>query len=406
MTKRLAKNSLKCLCLSFLFWFQGYAQDQCSEQCQTLPAYNSCDSCEPGNRFCVDAEYLYWKIKNSPNPVPLLVTVPFAHNRAPLIGQPGTRVVLGGKSSRNNWRSGGRFNLSYWFDAECRFGAEVNYFFLPNRTRKETASSSGLSGSKFLSVPFFDTAAGSESSSPVAVPGSFAGLATLKIHNKMQGAEINGIAMLYSDCTFQAKALAGFRYWNFNERLNMFVDSPAINIPGEIYIVKDRFHTENNFYGGQIGIDTDCSYQRFFFNAKGKIALGVMREQVNIDGEFITNDFNGIGAPQNFPGGYFALPSNLGHHKHNCFAIIPEVNINIGYQVLDCLRIQVGYTFLYVNKMLWAGKQINRNINPTQSALYEFTATPTLVGQAKPKPSIKNDSLWAQGLNVGFDFQF
>lgn len=364
------------------------------------------DCCDCSMRYWVGAEYLYWKIKDSPNPTPLLVTAPFAFNRAPLIGEPGTSVLLGDETIKNNWRSGGRFTLGCSFGNACCFGVEANYFFLPNGSKSQTVASDASPGSIYLSVPFFDTVTNSESSSPVAVPNTFAGLVDLKVVNKMQGAELNGFMTLCSDCSYKVDILAGFRYWNFNERLTLFVDSPAINIPGEVYIVKDQFEVKNNFYGGQIGSVVDYSYCGFFFNLKGKIALGAMCEEAIIEGEFITNNFNGLGVPETFPGGYFALPSNMGHHKHTCFAIIPEVNFNIGYHVMDCLRLQVGYTFLYVNKVLWAGNQIDRNINPTQSILYEFTDTPTPIGEPSPKASLKSASFWAQGLNVGLTYQF
>lgn len=407
MANSTLKSTLKSLCISLLVWSQANAQDEFYDQCcQPAPYSTLCDDCECCNRFWGEAEYLYWKMKDSPNPVPLVVTAPIAHNRAPLIGEPGTRVVLGGKHSRNDWRSGGRFALGYWFDEECCFGAEVSYFFLPNGSKSHSVFSSGLPGSIFLSVPYFDTNTQTESSSPVATPGRFRGRATLNIENRLQGAELNGLATLLCNCAYRVNVLAGFRYLNFNERLKLHVNSPAIAIPEEIYLVNDKFHTENNFYGGQIGLGGDYSYCQFFINAKGKVALGAMCEEVIIKGQFITNSFDGFTSPQTFRGGYFGLPSNIGHHKHTRFSVIPEVNVNIGYQLMNCLRIQLGYTFLYVNKLLWAGKQINRNINPTQSSLYEFTATPTLVGRARPKASHRSDSFWAQGLNVGLVYQF
>ena len=396
MASNIRKMVGKVFCLSFLLWQPMGAQESCCDPCEW----------ECSNRFHVNAEFLYWKIKNSPDPIPLLVTAPVAHNGDPLIGQPGTVVVLGGRSIRNNWRAGGRFTLGYqWDDAGC-FGAEVNYFFLPSESRGRTVFSSGLPGSIFLSVPYFDTTTGKESSSPVAAPNQFSGLATLKLANRMQGAELNGLAAIFSNCSWNIKALAGFRYWNFNEHLKFFVNSPAVNIPKEIFLVKDRFHTENNFYGGQLGLGADYVCSQFFISAKGKIALGAMCEEVKIRGKFITNAFDGFKNPQSFSGGYFALPSNIGRHKRTTFAVIPEVTVNIGYQIADCWHLQVGYTFLYVNQVLWAGKQIKRKINPTQSSLYEFTATPTPTGRPSPKASLRSESLWVQGINIGLEFQF
>ncbi|PJD95783.1 MAG: hypothetical protein CK425_07715 [Parachlamydia sp.] len=406
MTNRIPKISLKWLLISFLFWTQVNAGYECCEDYQEAPFYNSYDVCKPSIQFWVNTEYLFWKIKNSPNPVPLLVTAPFANNRVPLIGVLGTSVVIGHENVRTDWRSGGRFTLGLGFEGTYCFGTEINYFFLPDGSKSQRAASSGLPGSIFLSVPYFDTTTRRESSSPVAEPGSFSGLVNFKLTNRLQGAELNGFATLYSNYAFKINALAGFRYLNFNERLRLHVNSPAINIPQEIFLVSDKFHTNNNFYGGQIGLAGEYFCNRFFINAKGKVALGAMQQEVNIKGEFITNVFNGFGAPQTFLGGYFALPSNRGRHRKTCFAVVPEVNVNLGYQIMDCLRIQAGYTFLYANKMLWAGKQINRNINPTQSSLYEFTATPTPTGKISPKASLKSESFWVQGLNVSLEFEF
>ena len=170
----------------------------------------------------------------------------------------------------------------------------------------------------------------------------------------MQGAELNGLALLYNNCPLKLIALAGFRYWNFEERLRFSVNAPHIHKPTQIYRTKDHFHTNNNFYGGQIGLGIEYRYRDFFFNAKGKVALGAMCEDSSIRGEFITNEFNKSHKSQTFRGGYFALPSNIGHHKRTRFAVIPDVNVNVGYQVFDCLRIYAGYTFFYVNEVLWA----------------------------------------------------
>lgn len=267
-------------------------------------------------------------------------------------------------------------------------------------------SSNGLEGSAYLAVPYFDTQTGKESSSPVATPGLYRGAANLKVVNNMQGIEINGFTSLYSGCFLKLGVLAGFRYWNFNENLTFVVDSPALTIPGEIYNSRDQFHTRNNFYGGQIGLGFYSNWQRLFFTATGKVALGGMQEYVSIKGKFITNNFDGYGAAQTFLGGYFALPSNIGNHKRTRFAVLPEVDLNLGYKIADYLSISVGYTFLYVNEVLFAGKQMNRNINPTQSSLYEFTATPTPEGKPSPRVSYKSGSIWAQGINVGLEIKF
>jgi len=395
MLKKISMLTLFSVCTSFAVLPSLQAQD-CGQYC-TPCCYDPCDTC--CDRFWVDADYLYWKIKDSPESVPLVVEVP-------LIPGPNT-TVLGGSKIKNNWRSGGKFALGYWFDDACCFGAEANYFFLAKGTRQSTVSSSAAPGSPNLIIPFFNASTGLEDSTGLAIPGLYQGTATLKLSNRMQGAELNALMSIPYSCSTSFGLLAGFRWWNFDEHLTFATDSPFIPPnPLDVFTTVDKFHAENNFYGGQIGAKFDYNCDSFFLNVKAKVALGALYQKAEIDGEFVTNDFNGFGTTQTFAGGYFALPSNIGQHTKTRFSVLPEVNVNLGYAVTEHLRLQVGYSFLYVSNVLWAGNQIDRNINPTQSSAINNTPTPVLVGQASPSASLKSESLWVQGLNVGFEFKF
>lgn len=377
-------------------------------------AYDPCD-CECDNQYWGSAEYLYWKIQDSPKVVPLVVTGPVVTGGAPVTGY---EVVLGGKKIDNNWRSGGRFALGYWFDDEQCWGGEVSYFFLPNGKKTDKVFSDGAVGSPFLAVPFFDVVTGADSSTTVAFPasaGGFSGFAKLTVYNNLQGAELNGIARMSCDCDSHFDLLAGFRYLYFSETLKFVTDSPYVApfIPGrtapDIFKTLDRFKTENNFYGGQIGFAWETTFcDEYFFNLKAKVALGLMNEKLNIEGKLITNDFVGFdpAPPVVYEGGYFALPTNIGHHKKNQFAVIPEVNINLGYQVMDCLSIQVGYSFLYVSRVLYATNQVDPNINPSQSSAIDYVPNAILVGQASPEGHPKSKSLWAQGVTAGLEYRY
>ncbi len=356
-------------------------------------------------QFWADADYLYWKLKDSPKVIPLVVEGPEVADGSPVLGQPGTKIVLGGKKIHNPWRSGGRFALGYWFDGQERIGIEGNYFFLPRRTKKQSVSSNGT---PFLTIPYFNVNTGQESSSSIASSlGEYAGTASLKNSNTMQGAELNLLTMVIRSCSLHFGLLAGFEYWNFIEHLSFDTNSPYVPPHTlDVYKTKEKFHVKNNFYGGQIGAMLDYVYKRFFFNLKGKIALGGMCQTSSIQGHLYTNDFDGFNAVQTFQGGYFALPSNIGSHKQTRFSVIPQAMINLGCQVVDSFRLQVGYTFLYATNVLWASKQLNRNLNPTQSALLEFTPDPVLTGKPLPTGSPKTESLWVQGMNIGFELRF
>ena len=349
-------------------------------------------SCE--NRFWFEADYLYWQIQNSPKVIPLVI-------EQPLVDGP-FDVVLGGKKIKDNWHSGAKFDLGFWFDDCKSLGAEINYFFLGNNSKHSSVASDD-SGSPRLRVPFFNVTTGLPDSTAVSTPGLFRGRADLKTSNMMQGAELNVVKEMPLNFCSDFIIMGGFRYWNFEENLTFFVDSPLVVVP-TVYNNRDKFHVQNNFYGGQIGAYFTQKFCSFFVNVRGKLALGAMCQQLKINGRFETNEFTG--SVQTFPGGYFAQPTNIGNHKKTRFSVIPELNVNFGYQITDCFSLYVGYSGLYASNVLRAAKQMSSAINPTQSANLEFTPTPVLVGEPDPKAKLKSSGLWAQGVNVGLTFIF
>lgn len=352
---------------------------------------NPFDFCYYPDRFWDEAEYLYWKIQDSPKPINLV--------------QSDSHVVLGGKRVDTGWRPGGRFALGGWFDDQHCFGVEANYFFLPHVERSRSVSSDGSIGSALLTIPFFDVTLPGQSFTFLSLPGFVSGTAKLKVKNNMQGAELNGIIPIRSACNYDLSILAGFRYWNFDEDLTFSTSSSTIFV-GDVFKTKDKFNAHNHFYAGQIGLRLNCNYNCFFFNFKGKVALGAMHEKAIIKGRLATNDFDGLTTVQNFSGGYFALPTNIGNHKHTLFSVLSEADFRLGYQWDNLINLYVGYTFLYVNKMLWAAKEMDSHINPTQSVALTGNTSAKLVGQARPKARLKSESLWVQGLTVGVGYTF
>ena len=224
----------------------------------------------------------------------------------------------------------------------------------------------------------------------------------------MQGAELNSLATLpFCYCGSKFIALAGFRYLNFREQFTFSTNSP-FNPPHvrDIYITKDEFSTKNNFYGGQFGLVWQYNWNCFSISAKGKIALGATCENLVINGRLLTNDYNDFGSVLEYPGGYFGLPTNIGKYSQTKFAAIPEFNLSFGYTLFNWMEIKLGYTFMYVSSILRPSKQIDPNINPTQSVSYTGAVPPLLLGDASPKANLKASGLWVQGLNIGLEIRF
>lgn len=420
-------SSLKLTMFSLLLCLQCHAFEVCS-----LFNLDYAPS-----KVWLDVDYLSWGIKDSPTIVPLVVqstsaVIEFspvlAINLTPL---PGNTVLIGGEKIKSHNRSGTQCSAGCWFDDCLIWGSEVSYFFLQKKSKEHQVSSSGLPGTPLLVMPFFDTSTNLESSTPLAatrpissgqqVP--FGGTMSLKVSNQMQGAELNGlwnmdnfmfcnswICPSYNSCTCSEVCLiGGFRYWNFYENMTFSANIPNTLPPIDTFITSDKFDVKNNFYAAQIGLKCKYFFDKFYVKATGKIALGAMCEELKIKGQLLSNDFNTppfTGTPKIFPAGYLGFPTNNGKHTKTKFAVMPEVDVKLGYQIWDCLNLELGYTFFYTNQMMRATNQIDRNINSTQAPAITGNPSTTVVGTKSPKALMKSTSFWAQGLTAGFEFNY
>lgn len=357
--------------------------------------------------FWINAEYLYWKIEDSKKTIPLVLEGSPVPDMTPILNNPGSEVVLGDDHVNSKWRSGGRFSLGFICGDMCQVGVEATYFFLGKSSTEKSVFSNGAVDSPFFSIPFIDSNTGLESSFAIARPGIFNGFASLKVLNNMQGAELYSITHLPYLNGWSMNIFGGFRYLNFNEKLQFNTESLFINSAiNDVFSTIDRFHVDNNFYGGSLGLNAMFECHNLLFNVKAKIGAGAIYQSTKVRGQFRTNNYTGFTLVQTFDGGYFALPSNSGTKRRPKFSVIPEVEVNFGYEVIDGLALNIGYNFLYVTNVLRASRQMDRHINPTGSPLYEETPAPIQVGAPRPKRHMRSSGLWVQGVNVGIVYVF
>jgi len=261
--------------------------------------------------------------------------------------------------------------------------------------------------------------------------------------SRLQGSEANGV---WSPDVLgkHLQLLAGFRYAQLDEGLGIASSvshfhsdttliQPAFGLDNNLIDNHstslttrwDQFDTHNNFYGAQVGARGEYTWGRLSVLAGAKVALGTMNESVDIRGlsSFSTTTTvtptDGIliaGIPLTIPtgapavttttsghsvGGLFAQPTNIGHYSRNVFAVVPEGNLKVGYQISERLRATVGYSFFYMSDVARPGEQIDRAINPG------LLATPPLNGPpARPLFHIKSTDYWAQGVDFGLEFRF
>jgi len=393
-----------------------------------MPGIAGCENgqCGPPGRFWVGAEYLFWSTKN--DNVPPLVTTGTPPGTG-VLGQPGTSVLFGGDIDYGT-RQGARLTAGMWLNDAQTKGIEFSTFWLCRDDDDFAASSNG---SPLIARPFFDTATGTQGSQLVAFPGLLAGSVDVESSSWLKGCEVNAICNLC--CCYRCDAgcgagchdgfncrggrldlLVGLRYLELREELtvteNLTVPAgvPLVGVfpnigglplvGGDRFGVRDQFRTENRFYGGQVGLRGEYAFGGgLFVNATGKIALGVMEQTVDIEGSStVVTPAGSVVAP----GGLLAQSTNIGRYNSSEFAVVPELTLNVGYQVNRNLRVFAGYTYLAVSDVVRPGDVVDFSINSTRVP----TSLAPAAGAARPTFISRDSNFWAQGFSLGAELRY
>jgi hypothetical protein len=317
----------------------------------------------------------------------------------------GPKTLLGGDDLDTGANPGFRLSAGYAFSE--RWGVDSSFFYIPSRSTSNSVSSSGQLGSTDLILPYIDATTGRENGTEISFSPIFRGSATETLSNSLMGVDLNATWAAVPSGPWRVDLLGGFRWLRLHETYTLTTTSPFIPpFPQDIWNTTDEFDTINNFYGAQAGVRARFDWKGFFTSATVKFAMGAMVQSANISGSLVTNDFTNFGPTQTFSGGYFALPSNIGNYSRTVFAVVPEIGLNIGYQITSWASVFVGYTFLYTNNVIRPGNQINRTINTSQDTAYTENPAAKLQGPAQPTFKFNSSDFWAQGINVGLAFRF
>jgi len=377
-------------------------------------------------RIYGSVEYLAWWTKNADIP-PLATTStnpvapvgPGAPTDFGVIGGTNT-VLLFGNEIDHSLQQGARLRLGYWLP-DHHFAVEASYFALANRTEHGSFTSDG---SQVILRPFFDANEGFENGEAVAGPAVGPGTLTISSPLSLQGAELNLRCPAYCDsgCCGGVKVdlFGGARWLRLREKIDIVESGVALAAPPLIpfpqqFRIEDRFETINNFYGGQVGVTAEYRRGPFSVEGRASVALGLNHEVVNVDGSglFINPD----GSTQRSVGGLLALPSNIGHHERNRFAVAPELGVTFGYQVTDAIKVFAGYNFLWISDVVRAGDQIDRVLDITQipgfvtplgNGTFRTVGGAIVTPLSPPRPVVpfKETSFWAQGATLGIEFRY
>jgi hypothetical protein len=340
---------------------------------------------------------LYWHFRSAPLP-PLVVG---GNPALPNPGLPGGGNVFPLSASERDLGqfNGARVTIGDWFDPDGELGGEVSGFVF---ARRGTADTFTGSANQTVSVPVIGTN-GSTGVYDFSFPGRFVDAITLRTADQLWGAEANLLHRWYDNGKFSVDSLFGFRYLQFNERVDLMGQSQSVgatatflgaNLPaGSSVLTIDTFRANTSFYGGQLGARAEARQGIFTVNVYGKGGVGANVQTLRVDGNTVVP---GVGLAL---GGVRALPTNIGHFNNTEVSLFGETGIQLGLQVSKHLALRAGYNLLYWTEVLRPGNVISPTLTRSQVPIDQTFNARTPATQ--PVIAFRSSDFLAHGLVVG-----
>lgn len=355
-------------------------------------------------RLYFNADWLLWDTKGMDTPeLVTSSTAGTARDIAAVRGEPGSSTLFGGNELNGDTVSGLRVGGGMWITPQQNFAIEAEYFRLAEQDDRFTGNSDG---SFIIGRPFFDIVAGQETAQLISYPNLVRGDINVDTSTKFRSFLINGRASLCpqgcNQCGYQDHIdwIIGYRRMKLDDTIQIDESLTSLlqNAPGTI-AVTDRFDTENEFNGLQLGVVHRANFQRAWLESMLRVALGQNQQTVRING---TNTITEAGLTDTLQGGLLAQRTNIGQHSRDQFTMIPEVGVKLGIRVTKALSASVGYSVIYFPNVVRAGDQIDTDLNPN-------LVPPEVVpfsGALRPRFTFNESDYWAHGLSVGGELAF
>lgn len=384
------------------------------------------------NRYYGKAEYLIWKFKDAPQP-PLQLTLPLTQSGFDNFQN---NVLLPGTAIQYNGRSGARFTLGFWADEDHDLGVEGTFFifdqkqesFNVNQVANPTITITVQQNvvTTFPGPPVVTT----QEQIPIDIilPGQLT-VNTIGRAGPTQflGGEINARSTRGYFGGMIWDFIAGVRYlsleenFTVNETINLTLANPSTIFvnglvpPGFVPTIptltgtsvfttssNNQISTRNQFYGAQVGTSFEWWLApRVLFTGWGKLGVGGMLETVRLDS--VTSTVSGATVTAG-PGGLLGPVVGNVNSSHVKYAVIPEFNINFGYQVTRNIRTLIGYNFMYVTTVARPGDQISFSSSTTQ---FTIAGTQSSSGNVlQPNFTYKDTDFYVQGLTTGIELRW
>lgn len=351
-----------------------------------------------GPKLILDIDYLMYFVQPAKIP-PLLTTGSVTDTVPGALGQPNT-VVLDSGSRDYGQQPGARFRLTRVLVEQLEV---ITSYYLTEQKSDILDWNSNAAGTPVLTRPFFNPVTNSQDADPRALPSTFQGFTHRSLSNRLQGGEflVRWSEAPRSDGPSWSFS-GGLTYLQFDERLYLadYVKDLPIGSGNNTTFIDD-FGTNNQFYGATFGSQYDCCFPDCVLTFYSKFSAGTTYQSLRISGATVqTNQISGATFVDNNQGLY-AEPTNVGSYHRWNFGMVEELGLNFGYNLHERVRLQVGYSFMYVVGVIRPGDQVNTNVNV--QPLFTNVITPPFQPSVT---SLDQTSLWLQNLSFGLRFLF
>jgi Putative beta barrel porin-7 (BBP7) len=374
--RRVAGLGLLCGCavaahIGKLSAYEIIASDQASGG--DLVAYGHCDATSPSDDCgaCIPpgdphrgagwfgAEYLGWRLDGNPLP-PLVSAGPVTTPPADVaqLDDPDTVILAGDEMVNDDWRSGYRIAGGFWLESSHTFGGGADYFDAGN---DDFDFVSPQDPALVVGRPFFNSETGLDDLQLISAPNELDGTVEVDSNDDFQGAGVTFNGSLWrdgdprwSEISSDISLLGGYRYYTYDtslsviERLTVLPGTLTPLVPGTTFLLQDSFRTQNEFHGGEIGLQASKHRGKWWLDGLSKIAIGAQRRAVIIDGQTIIDVPDG-GVATAAGGLLTSEITNVGRYQDSDFVVIPEFRLGVGVKLARWLSVHGGY-----NVIIWS----------------------------------------------------
>lgn len=344
-------------------------------------------------RMSVRAEVpLFWRRAAAP---PALVTTSDAGTLIGDAGQLGlstTDILLGDTRLNEDSNAGFRLTLATWLGQREEYGLMFRYWTAGDQ---DDEYSFGSNQFPILARPFFNTSianAFENDALVVAFPGTSTGSIRVATTSSVEGLELSLKRLLYRDRFTRIDWLYGYQHASIDESIG--ISSTTSASTGEQLAISDNFSTENNFHGVSYGIAGTRHFSCWKLETMFRLGLGNLRRNVNVSGSTTATSTGSVTTPQ----GLLARSTNSIAFEDDTFVVIPEVGINLAYQLRPGLDFTLGYNYMLVPKVAQASQQINDSLASNLSDPFS--------GSADPAFQFDERNFWLNSLGLGLQWRY